>query len=268
MPDDSTSASVVLTEARGPVLLVTLNRPDRLNAWNDEMEQQYSDILADADDDPDVRAIVVTGAGRGFCAGADMDNLRQVSSSRAGSTNAFSRPRTFPLTIRKPLIAAINGPAAGLGLIEALYCDLRFCVPDAKLTTAFSRRGLVAEYGISWLLPRLVGISSALDLLMSARIVLGSEAHDMGLVDRLVEPDDLVEAAVAYAQDLATHCSPTSMATMKAQVYGDLSATFEDSAVRAQELMSESFAHPDMAEGVASYTEKREPDFAPLDPRT
>jgi enoyl-CoA hydratase/carnithine racemase len=265
MTDD---AAVVLTERHGSVLLLTLNRPERLNAWTDQMEREYGDALATADDDPDVRAIVVTGAGRGFCAGADMDRLQATSSRGTAVPDEFTRPRTFPLTIRKPLIAAINGPAAGLGLIEALYCDLRFCVPDAKLTTAFARRGLVAEYGVSWLLPRLIGTSAALDLLLSARVITGTEAHGMGLVDRLLPPEDLVSAALGYAQDLATHCSPSSMATMKRQVLADLSASFEDSVLRADELMSASFAHPDMAEGVDSYLEKREPRFAPLSPRT
>jgi enoyl-CoA hydratase/carnithine racemase len=262
------AAAVVLSERHGEVLLLTLNRPERLNAWTDQMEREYGDALAAADDDPEVRAIVVTGAGRGFCAGADMDRLQATSARGAAVPDEFVRPRTFPLTIRKPLIAAINGPAAGLGLIEALYCDLRFCVPDAKLTTAFSRRGLVAEYGVSWLLPRLIGTSAALDLLLSARVITGTEAHGMGLVDRLLPPEDLVSEALAYAQDLATSCSPSSMAIMKAQVLDDLSATFEDSVRRAEELMAASFAHPDMAEGVDSYLEKREPRFAPLPPRT
>lgn len=258
---------VILAERHGAVLLVTLNRPERLNAWTDAMERQYGDVLAAADEDPDVRAIVVTGAGRGFCAGADMDRLQATSVRGAAVPDEFTRPRTFPLTIRKPLIAAINGPAAGLGLIEALYCDLRFCVPEAKLTTAFARRGLVAEYGVSWLLPRLVGTSAALDLLLSARVITGAEAHAMGLVDRLVEPDELMGAALAYAKDLADSCSPASMASIKAQVLDDLSATFDESSRRAEQLMEDSFAHPDLGEGVDSYLEKRAPAFAPLQPR-
>jgi enoyl-CoA hydratase/carnithine racemase len=141
---------------------------------------------------PEVRAIVLTGAGRGFCAGADMDIL---SGSEDSAIEARSRPRNLPMTLRKPLIGAINGAAAGLGLVEALYCDYRFCVPGAKLTTAFVRRGLIAEYGSAWLLPRLVGTSRALDLLMSGRVVLGPEAQAIGLVDQLVEPEALVDEA-------------------------------------------------------------------------
>ena len=174
------------------------------------------------------------------------------------------RPRSLPLTVRKPLIAAVNGPAAGLGLVEALYCDVRFCVPGAKLTTAFARRGLIAEYGMSWLLPRLVGTSRALDLLISARVVLGDEALAIGLVDRLVEPGELVEAAVAYAADLAANCSPTSMAIVKRQVFDGLDRTFSESFAESERLIAESFERPDAAEGVASYLEKRLPAFPPL----
>ena len=179
-------SELVLAERRGPVLVLTLNRPERLNAWTDALEECYYDRLDAAEDDPEVRAIVVTGAGRGFCAGADMGDLEQG----AGGADVEAvlrnrpRPRAFPLTVRKPLIAAINGAAAGLGLVEALYCDMRFATPEAKLTTAFARRGLVAEYGMSWLLPRLVGYSTALDLLLSGRVVLGEEALRLRLVDR------------------------------------------------------------------------------------
>ena len=268
---DSLSPSAtdtVLAERRGPVLLLTLNRPDRLNAWNDELEERYFALLDDAEDDPDVRAVVVTGAGRGFCAGADMGLLEQLGSGGEVQVADRPRPRHFPLTLRKPLIAAINGAAAGLGLVEALYCDLRFCTPRAKLTTAFVRRGLIAEYGISWLLPRLVGPSRALDLLVSGRVVLGEEAFRMGLVDRLVEPDVLIDEAVAYAQDLAQNCSPTSMAIIKDQVRRHLDVGLEEALADAERLMVESFERPDVAEGVASYVEQRPPAFPPLPARS
>ena len=182
----------------------------------------------------------MTGAGRGFCAGADLGDLERgatVDGAADGSLRDRPRARTFPLTVRKPLIAAINGAAAGLGLVEALYCDIRFATPEAKLTTAFARRGLVAEYGISWLLPRLVGPSRALDLLLSGRVVRGEEALQLGLVDRLGEPDALVDDAVAYAADLAEHCSPWSMATIKAQVRADLDRSFAAAVAAADELM-------------------------------
>jgi enoyl-CoA hydratase/carnithine racemase len=255
------SPDPVLAERRGAVLLLTLNRPDRLNAWNDGLERRYFEHLDAAEADPEVRAVVLTGAGRGFCAGADMDIL---SGAEDSSISERSRPRNLPMTLRKPLIGAINGAAAGLGLVEALYCDYRFCVPAAKLTTAFVRRGLIAEYGSAWLLPRIVGTSRALDLLISGRVVLGSEAHGFGLVDFLEEPENLVDAAVAYAADLAQNCSPASMAIIKGQVHRALDSTLDEALHEAAEQMRESFSRPDVKEGVASYLERRPPEFPPL----
>jgi enoyl-CoA hydratase/carnithine racemase len=263
---------LVLAERRGAVLMLTLNRPERLNAWTDALEERYYAELDAAEDDPDIRAIVVTGAGRGFCAGADMDELERGATGETGEADAAlrnrSRPRTFPLTVRKPMIAAINGAAAGLGLVEALYCDVRFAVPEAKLTTAFARRGLVAEYGLSWILPRLVGYSTALDLLLSGRVVLGAEAVRLRLVDHLSEPGRVVDDAVAYAEELAVYSSPWSMATIKAQIQADLERSFGDAVAAAEELMIRSFHRPDVREGVNGYLERRVPAFPSLDPRS
>jgi enoyl-CoA hydratase/carnithine racemase len=262
-------SELVLGERRGPVLVLTLNRPERLNAWTDALEEDYYAWLDAAEDDPEVRAIVVTGAGRGFCAGADMDDLQRGAAGEAeAALRNRRRPRTFPLTVRKPMIAAINGAAAGLGLVEALYCDVRFASPGAKLTTAFALRGLAAEYGASWLLPRLVGYSTALDLLLSGRVVLGEEALRLRLVDRLSEPERVVDDAVAYATELATYSSPWSMATIKAQVQADLDRSFTEAVAEAEELMIRSFDHPDVLEGVRSYHERRAPAFPPLEPRS
>ena len=262
-------SELVLAERRGSVLVLTLNRPERLNAWTDALEEDYYAWLDAAEDDPEVRAIVVTGAGRGFCAGADMDDLQRGAAGEAeAALRNRRRPRAFPLTVRKPMIAAINGAAAGLGLVEALYCDVRFASPEAKLTTAFARRGLVAEYGMSWLLPRLAGYSTALDLLLSGRVVLGEEALRLRLVDRLSEPGHVVDDAVGYAAELATHSSPWSMATIKAQVQADLDRGFADAVAAAEELMIRSFDHPDVLEGVRSYHERRAPAFPSLEPRS
>lgn len=263
MSEATEVSASVLGERRGAVLLVTLNRPDRLNAWNDELEDRYFELLDEAEADPEVRAVVVTGAGRGFCAGADMDILEEASGA---ATTPFDRPRerTRPLELRKPLIAAINGAAAGLGLVETLYCDIRFAVPEAKLTTAFVRRGLIAEYGCAWLLPRIVGTSRALDLLVSGRVVLGSEAHRFGLVDFLESPAGLLDAAVSYAADLAVNCSPASMAIIKGQVYRALDSSLDAALHEAQEQMRDSFSRPDVKEGVTSYLERRPPQFPPL----
>ena len=165
------------------------------------------------------------------------------------------------------MVAAVNGAVAGLGLVEALYCDVRFSTPDAKFTTAFARRGLIAEYGIAWLLPRLVGPGRALDLLLSARVFRGTEAHEMGLVNRLVAADRLLDDAVAYATELATWCSPTAMSVIKDQVYRGLDTDFVAAVERADALMPEAFRRPDAAEGVAAYLESRPPVFRPLDPK-
>jgi enoyl-CoA hydratase/carnithine racemase len=259
-------SEVVLREISDDVAVLTFNRPDRLNAWTAEMQTLYFDLLEDCAERDDVRAIVLTGAGRGFCAGADMQNLEALAGGDTErATGAHDpRPVTFALGIPKPVIAAINGPAAGLGLVHALMCDLRFATEGAKLTTAFARRGLVAEHGLSWILPRLVGPARALDLLLSGRIVLGAEAAEMGLVNRAVPDGQALEEAVAYARALAAECSPASMAHMKAQVYGDYERTLEDSLDEANRLMGLSFTHPDFAEGVNSFVERRPPCFQPL----
>jgi enoyl-CoA hydratase/carnithine racemase len=265
---DSTAPDVpVLRDRRGNVLVLTLNRPDRLNAWTDKLEDQYFALLDEADADPEVRAIVVTGAGRGFCAGADMDDLKLAGEIDTATLPKRVLPRHHPLSFRKPLIAAINGAAAGLGLVEAIFCDVRFAVPDAKFTTSFSRRGLIAEYGVAWLLPRIVGTSRALDLLMSARVISCEEAHRIGLVDFLAEPADLLDRAVAYAQDLASFCSPTSMSIIKSQVFEAIDGDFGAAVERADSAMLESFGGADVREGVSSYLERRPPQFPPLAPR-
>jgi enoyl-CoA hydratase/carnithine racemase len=256
----------VLAERRGAVLVLTLNRPARLNAWTDALEERYFAELDAAEAEPEVRAVVLTGAGRGFCAGADMDTLEEATGEGDVPEAIVTRPRPRyrPLQLRKPLIAAINGAAAGLGFVEALYCDVRFCAPAAKLTTAFVRRGLVAEYGVSWILPRLVGAGRALDLLVSGRVIRGEEAHRIGLVDHLAEPEALLDAALAYAEDLAANCSPTSMATIKEQVHRDFEQSFASSYAASELLIAKSFERPDATEGVDSYLEKRPPSFPPL----
>jgi enoyl-CoA hydratase/carnithine racemase len=267
-----TEAPSVLVEARGPVVVITLNRPERLNAWTLEMEQRYLSAVLAADADPGVRAIVVTGAGRGFSAGADMSLLETVTGSDEAE-QARVRAELGPgallnkldlLAVRKPLIAAINGPCVGLGLIYALYCDLRFADSDAKLGTAFAKRGLVAEYGTAVLLPDLVGTSRALDLLMSARLVSGEEAFRLGLVDRSCSPGTVLDEALAYAGEMVAQCSPTSIAIMKRQLIDARTETLEQAHDKAVALMAESFARPDAAEGVASWLEKRPPAFPPL----
>ncbi|HLY47760.1 MAG TPA: enoyl-CoA hydratase [Solirubrobacteraceae bacterium] len=259
-------SDTMLFEVQDDVAVLTFNRPDRLNAWVPEMQTRYFDLLAECAARTDVRAIVLTGAGRGFCAGADMQSLEQLAGGNGdGEAVAHDpRPVTYALTIPKPIIAAINGACAGLGLVHALMCDIRFAAAEAKLTTAFARRGLVAEHGISWMLPRLIGPARALDLLLSGRVILGDEAAELGLVNRAVAGERLVEEALDYARMLAREASPVSMAQMKHQVYADLERSLGASLEEANRLMAESFAGPDFGEGVRSFVERRSPNFEPL----
>ncbi|MDQ1396177.1 MAG: hypothetical protein QOG64_1436 [Acidimicrobiaceae bacterium] len=256
---------VVLYDVRDGVAVLTLNRPQRMNAWTGDMERRYVDLLAEASEDRDVAAIVLTGSGRGFCPGADMEMLQDIGAGTVRPGDApHRRPATFPLTVPKPLIAAVNGACAGIGLVHALMADLRFAAAGAKFTTAFSRRGLIAEHGSSWLLPRLVGTSRALDLLMSARVFLAEEALELGLVNRVYPAESLLDETIAYARDLAANCSPASLAIIKKQVYDHASADLAAALADSNRLMQQSLAGPDFKEGVASYVDKRPPAFAPV----
>jgi enoyl-CoA hydratase/carnithine racemase len=259
-------SEVVLFEVQDDVAVLTFNRPDRLNAWTHEMENLYFDLLGECAQDERVRAIVLTGAGRGFCAGADMDSLASLSEGEGEPSTASpdTRPVTYATTIPKPVVAAINGACAGIGLVHAVMCDVRIAAAGAKFTTAFARRGLVAEHGLAWMLPRLVGPARALDLLFSGRVFLGTEAAELGLVNRAVDDGTALDEALDYARVLATQCSPASMAVMKEQVYADYDKTLSESVEEANRLMLESFTRPDFGEGVRSFLERREPEFEPL----
>lgn len=259
---------LVLYEMPEPgVALLTLNRPEALNAWTPAMGTRLFELLDQCAADPAVKAIVITGAGRGFCAGADLTVLGDLGGSTEGSDaplEALAMYRT--LRIPKPVIAAINGPCAGMGVAQVLMCDIRFAAAGAKITMAFSQRGLIAEWGVSWTLPRIVGTGRALDLLLSSRVVLAEEAASMGLVNAVLPVDELLPHAIAYAANLARTVSPTSMQVMKRQVYGDWERGLVEAHDEAVVLMLESFRRPDLAEGVVSYLEKRPPVFPPLDP--
>jgi enoyl-CoA hydratase/carnithine racemase len=264
----SDPSDVVLLEHREPgIALLTLNRPERLNAWNGELATRYFELLDECAADPAVSVIVVTGAGRGFCAGADMDTLQSIGGGGGGGAEsaAGGRPQYHTTLVPKPVIAAVNGACAGIGMVQALMCDLRFAAAGAKFTTAFARRGLIAEYGMSWVLPRLVGTARALDLLMSGRVVLAEEAAAMGLVNEVVAPEHLLDRTLEYAADLAVNSSPTSMAVMKRQVYADATRSLVESTTDAVGLMVASLRRPDFREGVASFLQKRPPAFAPVD---
>jgi enoyl-CoA hydratase/carnithine racemase len=256
----------VLQSLDAGVLLLTLNRPAANNGWNTAMEEEYFNALAAAAENPEVRAIVVTGAGRAFCPGMDTQVLDK-SSKGQGQPPIERRPMTFPTMIPKPVIGAINGACAGIGLIQAMCCDVRFAQRGIKITTAFVRRGLPAENGVTWLMTRLVGRGVATDLLLSGRVVLAEEAAEIGLMNFLTEPGEVVNAAVAYAKDLAANCSPLSMAVMKRQIYTDLEGTLNAARTAAIRHVEEMRDQPDFREGIASFIEKRAPEFPPYTER-
>jgi enoyl-CoA hydratase/carnithine racemase len=253
------------------IAVITLNRPERLNAWTGRMGVEYFDAIDKAVADVAVRVIVVTGAGKGYCAGADMGTLQGIPTTSSDDGKEDSnilegRMQDEITRISKPVIAAVNGAAAGLGLVQALMCDMRFAADTAKFTCAFSKRGLIAEYGISWVLPRLVGQANALDLLMSSRVVMAAEAQELGMVNKVVPADQLMDVVMAYAADLAMNVSPSSMSVMKRQVYGDYDKDVSTASLDALKLMGQSFTRPDFKEGVVSYLQKRQAQFPPVDP--
>ncbi len=263
----------------GPVAVITMNRPDSLNAFTQLMLAEIRHALGAAERDPKVTGIVLTGAGRGFCAGMDMNALNEMTTGARAATTVehlacdpgnpdgdanFKTTLSYLLGIRKPLLAAVNGAAAGLGLCYALFTDLRFVERGAKLTASFSQRGLVAEHGASWVLPRLIGPSRALDLLWTSKRIDGEEAYRIGLADRLCEAGEAVNDAKAYIGELAARTSPTSLMVMKSQVYKHLNAELGDAMVETNRLMDESLQRDDFTEGVKSFLDKRPPNFAPL----
>ncbi|MHB8439930.1 MAG: enoyl-CoA hydratase-related protein, partial [Acidimicrobiales bacterium] len=233
---DLAELKVTRYEVADRVALVTLDRPDRLNAWTGRMHTEYRALLGRAEADPAVRAVVLTGAGRGFCAGADSRALEghverggydpgtpaDLARPGFGVRPEFDADFAYHFGLTKPVIAAVNGAAAGVGFVLACYCDLRFAASGAKFTTSHGRLGLPAEYGLSWLLPRLIGLGRAMDLLLSSRVVLAEEAFTMGLVNRVVPPENLLDETLAYARLLAGEISPASLAATRQLVYGDL----------------------------------------------
>ncbi len=263
------------------VATITLSRPDRLNAITKQLEVELLEVMRTADVSDDVRVIVLTGNGKGFCAGADIELLQTVTQTDWQTANIDalreeivperphdSAPTDFQKTwsyfpaISKPVLGAINGAAVGLGFVLQLFCDIRIASDRAKFGTAFAQRGLIAEHGVSWMLPRLVGISNALDLLYSARLIDAQEALSMGLVSRVVPHDDLTDTVQQYARQLATTVSPRSLRVMKKLVYSALSENLGDAIDAANDEMMLSFQCDDFKEGVAHFVEKRAPQFS------
>jgi enoyl-CoA hydratase/carnithine racemase len=248
------------------VATLTFNRPERKNAWNVPMEARFFELLDRAAADPQVRVLIVTGAGKAFCPGMDMQRLEQNSRPGEGLHLEGRSPMYSRRLLPKPMIAAINGGCAGIGLIQALICDVRFAARGARFTTAFTRRGLAGEYNLPYVLPRLIGLENALDLLLSGRTFDADEAKALGLVSRVVEPAELMDAVRAYARDIARNCSPRAMAVVRHQVYGDLDRDFTEALARSYSAMEYFAGSPDFREGVESFTQKRPPKFEGLPP--
>ena len=268
----------IIYEVVDPVATITINRPERLNALTARTQVEIKHAMIAAERDERVVGIILTGAGRAFSAGADMRSLSEIAERQAvdqddrlAQLEAESRGRevdpefgitwSFIPSLKKPVIAAVNGPCAGMSTAIATMCDLRFASDSAIFTTSFSQRGLVAEHGLSWILPRLVGPAKALDLLWSARRVDAQEAERLGLVDRVVPGDELLATARGYIEDLARNSSPASIMIMKRQVYLHLMKPLHEAMEDTNRLMAESLTRDDFREGVASFVEKRAPAF-------
>jgi enoyl-CoA hydratase/carnithine racemase len=262
--------AVIYEVTRSGVAVLTLNRPDRLNTWGGDIATAFYAGIERAEEDPAVRVIVLTGRGKAFCAGAQLGSMGDFSQSieetdegKLASLIGDRQPHHVT-TLSKPVVAAINGSCVGIGLTQALMCDVRFAAAGAKFAASFARRGLIAEYGVSWILPRLAGWGVALDLLLSGRTFLADEAAELGLVKAVVPPDQLMAQAMAYAEDIAQNCSPASMAIIKRQAYGDALREVADSSSRSEILLQQSLKRPDVIEGITSFLEKRAPSFPGL----
>ncbi len=267
------------------ITTITLNRPDRLNAWTPLMADEVHRAIVHAGNHSDSRCIVITGEGRGFCAGADMAGLQDTADQQSLSSKppATSNERSFRnapgpdlkeeyagrfgyfYECPKPIIAAINGACAGIGLVLTLYADLRFADANAKFTTAFAARGLVAEHGIAWLLPRLIGEANALDLLFTSRKFTGEEAADLGLVNKALSTEDFMSHVMQVASTLVHEVSPRSVAVMKRQIRQSYTQNYSESLEVADAEMNLSFSAPDFKEGVDSFVERRAPMFRDID---
>ncbi len=276
MPNDVEYQEIIY-QVDSPVATITMNRPDQLNALTKRMLMEICHAVDRAEQDESVVGIVLTGAGRGFSAGMDINALNRAAGGERRASEDLSALTANPgdasigegygtgflylLTVRKPVIAAVNGACAGLGFCFALLADIRFVEPQAKITTAFVQRGLIAEHGSSWLLPRLLGTGKALDLLWSGRKLSGEEAHAIGLAEYLSGTGDSAREAGNYIRQLAASSSPTSIMVMKRQIYRHLQMGVTDATRESIQLMNESITREDFKEGVRSFIERRPPEF-------
>ncbi|HEX2849770.1 MAG TPA: enoyl-CoA hydratase-related protein [Acidimicrobiales bacterium] len=227
---------------------ILLHRPDEGNIWDKDLGEAYAERLEQAAGDPDVRVIVVTGAGDSFCAGGDLTGAPSV---------------LLALRVPKPIIAAVNGDCHGVGLLQALVCDVRLAATNATFAADWVQRGLPAPGGASWLLPRVAGTGHALDLLLSGRRVRSGEAQRLGLVHAVHEPDDLMTRALTYASDVAHSCSPSAVAAVKAQVYRHLDLDLASAVEESDRLWDLLRGGLDAAEADDARREERRPRFTP-----
>ncbi|WKN60840.1 enoyl-CoA hydratase-related protein [Rhodococcus opacus] len=265
------------------VATVWLTRPDRGNSWTNRMNAEYRWIMQQLDADPAVRVAVVTGEGRQFCVGADTQALDFYTTSRDeyastvdrsdlerpghGVRPEFDHDLVWHWGLRLPVIAAINGACAGIGMALVSFCDLRFGAAGAKFTTAAPRLGLPAEYGLAWVLPRLIGLTAASDILLTGRVLTSEQLHTYGyLNDVFPSGEDFLERVRETANHIAEQVSPAAAATTKRQLYADLLHHDVGRAVEhSKSLIGVLMRNPDFKEGVAALAARRTPDFANLD---
>ena len=255
-------APPILSELRDGVLVVTLNRPERLNASTPELLRLYTETLLAAADDGRVRVIVVTGAGRGFCAGADTGVLGKLADG--APRPAKLRRHWFVTEIPKPVIAAINGPCVGVGFVMAMMCDMRFAADTATAGPVFAKLGLPAENGLAWILPRVVGYARAFEVLNSGKLYAGEDLLRLGLVNEVVPAQDLMRHTMEIATAMARNCSPRSFATIKAQLHQGFDTSLREADRLSEQVVQKCLAADDFKEAMRSRKEKRPPEFAPL----
>ena len=257
------------------VAIIWLNRPHRMNAWTGRLHTEYRHLLERANSDTAVRAIVVTGRGRGFCVGGDSEALsghadrggydagisEDIAKPGYGTDEHFDASFAYHFGLDKPVIAAMNGPAAGVGLALACFADLRFAVPDVKFTTAHGKLNLPAEYGLSWMLPKIVGLGRANDLLLTSRVFTSDEALTLGFVNQIFEPAELVAQTVAYAHQLIASVSPNSLRQTRWQIYKDLHRDVASAVIESERLIEDMAMEEDFKEGITALVEKRPPDW-------
>ena len=258
--------SELLYEKDGPIATLTLNRPDRLNAISGPMLAALSERLIEANADRDVRAIILTGAGRGFCAGLDLQDATSGSGigggggAMAATLDLRTAPPTVLHSLDKPVIAALNGGAAGYGMDLALGCDIRIAGKRAKLAAAFTKRGVLPESGGTWLLPRLVGWSKAAEIIFTGRTLDADQCLELGLVTKVVADDALMGEARALANEIAAN-APLAVQGAKRMMRMALAEQFDDHVHHVYLQLLPLFQSQDFREGMKSFLEKREPKF-------